>query len=103
MQPNACHSLPRRHSLFQTDRCLRLAVNHEIAQIHFPAGHPAGQVSQQREVTLQAPVLIESAVFFPVSDPVQYFAVGQAFLGFGNGAASDAVQHQLVPELIGGA
>lgn len=97
------HLLPRRYGLFQADRRLRLAVNHEIAEIHFTAGNPAGQVGQQREVTLHAPVLIESAVLFPVSDPVQHFAVGQPFLGFGNGAASDAVQHQFVPELIGGA
>ena len=95
-------SLPCRHSLLQADRCLRLAVNHEIAEIHFPAGHPAGQVGQQRKVTLQTPVLIESAVLFPVSYPVQHFAVGQPLLGFGDGAASDAVQHQFVPELIGG-
>ena len=60
-------------------------------------------MGQQCEMTLQAPVLIQSAVLFPVSDPVQHFAVGQAFLGLGNGAASDAVQHQFVPELIGGA
>lgn len=97
------HLFPRRYGLFQADRCLRLAVNHEIAEIHFPAGNPASQVGQQREVTLQTPILIESAVLFPVSDPVKHFAVGQPFLGFGNSVASDAVQHQFVPELIGGA
>ena len=69
------HLLPRRHGLFQTDRPFCLAVNHEIAEVHFPASHLAGQVGQQREVTLQASVLIESAVLFPISDPVQHFAV----------------------------
>ena len=80
-----------------------MAVEHVIAQLGFATCDPTGQVSESGKVTLKPPVAIKGSVLLTVCNPAQHFMMREPFLGFGNGAASDVVQHQLVPELIGGA
>lgn len=52
---------------------------------------------------LKPPISVQGAVFFPVGDPAQHFMMGKPFLGFSNRVASDVVQYQFMPELVGGA
>ncbi len=80
-----------------------MAVEHVIAQLGFATCDPTGQVSESGKVTLKPPVAIKGAVLLAVCNPAQHFMMGKPFLGFRNGAASDVVQHQFMPELVGGA
>lgn len=43
---------------------------------------------------------IEASPLSPVRHPAQELRIANALLGFGNGAASNAVEHQLVPDLL---
>ncbi len=80
-----------------------MAIEHVIAQLGFATCDPTGQVSESGKVTLKPPVAIKGAVLLAVCNPAQHFMMGKPFLGFRNGAASDVVQHQFMPELVGGA
>ena len=80
-----------------------MAVEHVIAQLGFATCDTTGQVSESGKVTLKPPVAIKDAVLLAVCNPAQHFMMGKPFLGFRNGAASDVVQHQFMPELVGGA